>query len=132
MCEKIRTWLNPIIYSIHLGTPSVRTILDRVKKVWRKLENLQFGSHILPTVLNGSCDLYALVLVQKPFPKIVPMAKLHSLIVTLIKKNVRKKFVKLPHSCLLYTVNDTLWFHLHIVDLSTMCNIFINATIREW
>ena len=54
MCEKIRTWLNPIIYSIHLGTPSVRTILERVKKEWRKLENLQFGLHILPTILNGT------------------------------------------------------------------------------
>ena len=33
-----------------------------------------------------SAMMYARVLVQNPFPKSVPIAKLHSLIVTLVKK----------------------------------------------
>ena len=55
----------------------------------------------------------------KPFPKIVPMAKLHSLIVTLIKKIYVIKICQIA-SFMSKWVNDTIWFHLPIVDYYIM------------
>ena len=47
-----------------------------------------FAQAQVHTNLSTSCDVCTSAC-AKPFPKIVPMAKLHSLIVTLIKNNAR-------------------------------------------